>query len=427
MKYQSVKGMEDLLPQNAWIWQAMERMARGIFEAWGFREIRTPILEDTAVFSRSIGETTDIVTKEMYTFSDRKGRSLTLRPEGTAPVVRAFIEHSLDKALSESGGKFYYIGPMFRAESPQKGRLRQFYQIGAEIIGSRDCQADIELIMQLDRMLKAFGLKDFSIKLNSLGCKKDKDNFAARLRDYFKDKKNCLCKDCNERIEKNVLRVLDCKNESCAIIAKDAPDVIESLCKECLNDFVTVKNGIQGIGIKVDEARKLVRGLDYYTGTIFEVTHPGLGSQDAIGAGGRYDNLVKEMGGPDVGAVGYAIGIERAIIALGNKMDVFTPNIVFFATLGNDAKARGLELAERIRKKFNTPYLIKVVALTGGIGGASLKSQMRNADKNNADIVVIIGDDELKAGKAVIRDMKTKEQVSVEMDDIVEKVGHKLC
>lgn len=426
MEYRSVKGMEDILPPDVQIWQELERIARGALESSGFREIRTPVLEETAVFMRSIGEASDIVTKEMYTFVDKGGRSLTMRPEGTAPIVRSYIEHSLNKKFSENEFRLYYIGPMFRAEQPQKGRLRQFHQIGAEIIGTLDPQADVELIMQLDRMLRGFGLSDFSVKLNSLGCKSDKQKYEKLLKEFFKGEKNRLCDDCKVRLDKNVLRILDCKNESCIAVIKNAPEVAVSLCKECILNFTIVKGCLKGIGVDFLEARHLVRGLDYYTGTVFEITHPGLGGQDALGAGGRYDNLVKEMGGPDAGAVGYAVGLERIILALGEKKEFLKPNIIFFASLGKDAKQKSMLLAEELRRECSASGSIKVVTLLGGLGEASLKSQMRSADRNSAKLVVIIGDDELKRQEATLRDMKTKEQESVGFTKLVEVVKNRI-
>lgn len=426
MEYKSVKGMEDILPNDVQIWQELERIARGMLESNGFREIRTPILEETAVFMRSIGETSDIVTKEMYTFVDKGGRSLTMRPEGTAPIVRSYIEHSLDKKFSENELRLYYIGPMFRAEQPQKGRLRQFHQIGAEIIGTMDPQADVELIMQLDRMLREFGLKDLTIKLNSLGCRDDKQKYEKLLKEFFNGEKNRLCADCKVRLDKNVLRILDCKNESCAAVIKSAPEVTDSLCKECVSNFTIVKSCLKGVGVDFLEARHLVRGLDYYTGTVFEITHPGLGGQDALGAGGRYDNLVKEMGGPDAGAVGYAIGLERIILALGEKSESLKPNVIFFASLGKDAKEKAMLLAESLRRECNIPGSVKVITLLGGLGDASLKSQMRSADRNSAKMVVIIGDDELKRQEATLRDMGTKEQKNVGFAKLAEVIKNKI-
>ncbi len=422
MKYMSVKGMEDILPKAVGIWQELERIARGHLEAWGFREIRTPILEDTSVFIRSIGETTDIVQKEMYTFTDRGERSVTMRPEGTASIVRAFVEHNLDSTFPEANGKFYYMGPMFRAERPQKGRLRQFHQIGVEIIGTNDPIDDSEIIIQMDKMLRAFGLSDFTVKINSLGCKIDKEKYADILRSYLKDKLNLLCNDCKKRTEKNVLRVLDCKNESCIRTVANAPLIGENLCKECNINFVIVKSCLEASGVKFNIADRMVRGLDYYTGTVFEVTHQNLGSQDAMGAGGRYDNLVKDMGGPQVGAIGYALGIERLILALGDNAPRLKPLAVFFAALGKDARIKSIELAEKLKNKYNTSYRIKLITLFGGIGGASLKSQMRNANRNGAKVTVIIGDDELKKQLAVVRNMETNKQTEVPLDDTIKAI-----
>jgi histidyl-tRNA synthetase len=423
MEYKSVRGMEDLLPQDAWIWHDLEAKARKEFASSGYSEIRTPILEDTAVFVRGIGETTDIVTKEMFTFLDRKERSLTMRPEGTAPIVRAYIEHALLARAPIS--RLYYIGPMFRAERPQKGRLRQFFQIGAEVIGSNSPYADIEVIAQVDSLIRAFALKDYKMKLNTLGCKADKAKFAKALKDYLGDKSSRLCDDCRARMDKNVLRVLDCKNESCKDVVKESPNVLESLCPECIGHFEKVKGGLVSLGIRFEEAKNLVRGLDYYTGTVFEVTHSALGGQDAIGAGGRYDNLVKYMGGADVGAVGYALGIERIIIALKAEGAIEkTRDIVYIATIGDAATLEGMKVAKDIRNVVKSDNL---TVLTD-VGDTSLKSQLRSADKAKARIVIILGEDELKQGKVTMKDMSGKEpQKMVEFGAIAEEVRKASC
>jgi histidyl-tRNA synthetase len=413
--------MEDMLPQDSEWWRDIEDKARRELEFYGYSEIRTPILEDTAVFVRSIGETTDIVTKEMFTFSDRKERSLTMRPEGTAPIVRAYIEHSLGTLSPVT--KLYYIGPMFRAERPQKGRLRQFHQIGVEVIGSPSPFADIEVLAQLHGMLKAFGLDGFVIKLNSLGCKDDKARFAESLKGYLADKQSRLCEDCKKRMEKNALRVLDCKNESCVQVIRNAPNIFDNLCAPCKDHFTRVKDGLKAVGVRFEETKNLVRGLDYYTGTVFEITHPGLGSQDAIGAGGRYDNLVKDMGGPSVGAVGYALGIERLIIALkGKAPGSGTAKVVYIATLGDAAKIRGQQLAEKIKDE-SVPRLV----VLQDISEASLKSQMRSADKNGARFVVIMGEDEMSQGNAKLKDMKEKKEDVVAIDSVPGELRKRLC
>lgn len=406
------------MPQNSGVWQELERIARSELESFGYREIRTPMLEDTAVFVRSIGEETDIVRKEMFTFSDRKERSLTMRPEGTAPIVRAYIEHSLDQSSPES--KLYYIGPMFRAERPQKGRLRQFHQIGLEIIGTSSHYADVEAITRLDRMLRRFGLDGFTMKLNSLGCKDDKAKFNTRLSDYLKGEKERLCEDCRVRMEKNVLRVLDCKNESCIQVLKGAPNILDSLCDKCGGHFEKTKSALKSLGTGFSETKNLVRGLDYYTGVVFEVVHQALGGQDALAAGGRYDTLVKEMGGPDAGAIGFAIGIERVVLALGDKFgSLINKKTVYIATLGDQAKTEGMRLAEELRD-------LGIVTLTD-LKDSSLKSQMRSADKNGSRLVLILGDEELKTGNIVVKDMDKKDQVVVTLASVKEEIRNRLC
>ena len=417
MKYKSVRGMEDILPKDVNSWQKLEKTARNILESFGYKEIRTPILEDTSIFVRSIGEATDIVTKEMYTFKDRKGRSLTMRPEGTAPIVRSYVENSLQGASPET--KLYYIGPMFRSERPQKGRTRQFHQIGVEVIGTTSPFADVEVILQLDRMLKAFGLENFKIKLNSLGCKKDKEAFTGKLKKDLEKKKSRLCDDCKVRIKKNALRILDCKNESCIQVVREAPNVLDSLCKPCKESFDKVKKGLLELGVSFTETKNLVRGLDYYTGTVFEITHSALGAQDAIGAGGRYDNLVKDFGGPEAGAVGYALGIERMILALGKKEEIKKENIIYVVTLGDQAKIEAMKISQKLRESLDAKVFLDTRE-------TSMKSQMRSADKSSARLVLILGEDEIKSGEIIIRDMKTKEQMSFKLKNIVEGVKKKL-
>jgi len=418
MNYKSVRGMEDILPGDTRIWRWLEDAARKTFEFYGYEEIRTPILEETPIFSRSIGETSDIVKKEMYTFKDKKGRPLSLRPEGTAPIVRAYIEHGLHKISPEL--KLYYIGPMFRSERPQKGRSRQFHQIGVEVFGARP-SFDAELIAELEGMLKTFGLTDFTVKINTLGCEKDKSEFSEKLKKYLELKKNRLCEDCKDRIKRNVLRVLDCKKESCMGVVREAPDILDSLCPQCKDDFDKLKNNLEALKIGFKESRNLVRGLDYYTGTVFEVTHPLLGSQDAIGAGGRYDKLVKDFGGPDIPAIGYALGIERLLIALRKETPPYQGAVIYIATLGDKAKIKCVQITEKIKKEL----LGRVIVLTDP-RGASLKSQMRSADKNNAKLVLILGENELEKGKIVIRDMATKEQAEIGIDNVADEIGRRI-
>jgi histidyl-tRNA synthetase len=421
MKYASIRGMEDILAPDIRLWQRIEGIARRELEACGYSEIRTPVLEETAVFARGIGETTDIVSKEMYTFADRKGRSMSLRPEGTAPIVRAFIEHGMHAASQVH--RLYYIGPMFRSERPQKGRSRQFHQIGLEVFGSDSPFADAEVISQLHGMLAGFGLSGFAIKLNSLGCTADKEAFAGSMRRYLADKTAELCEDCRARVDKNVLRVLDCKNDSCAAVVRRAPKALDTLCGSCADHFKRVKAALTALGIGFTESANLVRGLDYYTGTVFEVTHPDLGSQDAIAAGGRYDGLVKDMGGPDVPAVGYALGMERVTIALKGKVDdAARPDVIYIATLDDAAKIEGMKLAERIRQALPRAVVLK------DITGSSLKSQMRSADKSLARVVLMLGEEEVKNGKITVKSMDGKSpQDVIASGDIIEELKRRLC
>lgn len=417
MLYQHVKGMDDILPSGIKAWHKIESIARNCLESYGFSEIRTPLLEDTSVFIRGIGEGTDIVTKEMFTFQDKGEKSLTLRPEGTASIVRAYIEHSMQENAADM--RLYYIGPMFRRERPQKGRLRQFHQIGVEVIGSDSPYADAEVIAQISKMLSKFGLTDFNIKINSLGCKNDKEKFADSLRRFLSDKESRLCEDCKVRVKKNVLRVLDCKKESCQVLLNSAPKVLQNICSDCNNHFETVKKVLNTLGVKYTVCDNLVRGLDYYTRTVFEITHGGLGSQDAIGAGGRYDNLIKDFGGPLTGAIGYAVGVERILLALSEKQITDEHLVIAIATLGDEAKIAGVKLADKIREGTKA-------VVCSDIKGASLKSQFRAYDKLGAKFVLIIGEDEIKKGVVVLRNMFTKEQLEVEKNMVLEVLKNRL-
>ena len=312
MKFQVPRGTRDILPSEAEIWQRLEASARCVFHRYNYREIRTPIFESTDLFTRSVGESTDIVRKELYTFQDRKGRSLTLRPEGTAPVVRSFLEHAMATPWAT---RLYYMGPMFRYERPQAGRYRQFWQIGAELLGSASPIADAEMIDLFVSIIRDFGPETVTVQLNSLGDATCRPVYRERLKSYFSDHRAELCGDCVERLQTNPLRILDCKVPSCRPIINNAPSVLDSLCPQCLDHFSEVKSALSSLGIVFEVDPKLVRGLDYYTRTVFEVHAPGLGAQDAVGGGGRYDQLVKELGGPDTPAIGFSIGMERLVMA----------------------------------------------------------------------------------------------------------------
>ena len=412
----ALRGMRDILPGDLEGWQRIEKEARETFRLYGYSEIRTPILEETAVFTRSIGEGTDIVRKEMYTFTDQGKRKVSLRPEETAPVVRAYLENNLDKA----GGlvKLYYIGPMFRSERPQAGRQRQFHQIGVEAIGSLNPYLDAEVISIMKAYFDKIGLSGYTIKLNSLGCSKDKSALKKELKKFLSNQTSRLCKDCKVRYKNNILRVFDCKEDSCKAVLREAPKIIEFLCNDCAEHFGKVKSGLDILDIKYEVDPYIVRGLDYYTRTTFEVTHQSLGAQDAIGAGGRYDNLVKDFGGPKMGACGFALGQERIITALGLNSDYLPPLDVYIATIGEEPYKKGFYLLNCLRNKGISSEL--------DYEAKSLKAQMRAANKMKARFVAILGEDELGKGIIALRDMSTSQQEEMPIEGFIEEAIKKI-
>lgn len=409
MRYNAPKGIQDIFPPDIFIWQRVEETAKEIFHRYGFQEIRLPIIEYTEIFTRSIGETTDIVEKEMYTFLDRAGRSITMRPEGTAPAVRCFIEHHLYNLPSPQ--KFYYCGPMFRYERPQKGRFRQFYQIGVEAFGVYEPSIDAEITVMLKNLLGALGLKELNFEINSIGCEKCRPQFKKALTDFLKDRIPLYCPDCQRRFSTNPLRILDCKVERCIELRQGSPNILDYLCDECKGHFDKLIFKLQSLDVPFKLNPNLVRGLDYYTKTTFEVTSEHLGAQKAVAAGGRYDKLVEEFGGPPTPAIGFAIGMERIVCLLKEAMKetVHAPK-VFIATLGQDAEIEGMKIAERLRKK---GLWIEV-----NYGGASLKSQLRKADRLNSEIALIIGENELKKGKIQWKNLKEGISGEIEIKDI---------
>lgn len=400
----SLRGTEDLLPKETKLWIFLEGKARAIFNSFGYREIRTPMIEESALFVRSIGQGTDIVEKQMFTFLDRGERSITLRPEATASVVRAYLENGMDNDVGFA--KLFYTGPMFRAERPQAGRMRQFHQIGVEAIGSYSPYLDAEVIALLAAILDAFDIRGYEIKLNSLGCVKDKEMLSDGLREAIGNRIKDFCEDCKVRYGKNVLRVLDCKNNACRDIIKKIFTGTEFyLCPDCRTHFETVKKSLDAMRIDYREEPHLVRGLDYYTKTTFEVTHKKLGAQDAIGAGGRYDNLVANLGGHAKGACGFAIGMERAIMAIQDIPELDGGIDIYIATMGEEEYRMGFALAMALRKKG--------ISVEVDFEGRSLKAQMRAADKIDAKYVAIIGEDELNKHQITLRNMGTKEQSAI--------------
>jgi histidyl-tRNA synthetase len=399
MKVASVKGFHDVLPGESGRWAELEATARTVFGQYNFHEIRLPIVERAELFRRSVGETTDIVEKEMYAFEDRDGTPLTLRPEGTASAVRAYVEHAMHAA--EPVAKLFYFGPMFRRERPQKGRLRQFSQIGAELIGRDDPAADAEVLRLLYDLLADFGVTGAEVLINSLGCRDCRPGYREALVAWGRAHAAELCGDCQRRLETNPLRLLDCKQPGCAALRDSAPKMIDHLCDACRTHFDRVRALLAAADLHPRLAPYMVRGLDYYCRTAFEVTAGGLGSQNALGGGGRYDGLVKGLGGPDVAGVGFALGVERLAIVLGADVAAAAaaPEFVI-APLGIAAEAPAALLAHRLRRAG--------VRVEVEPGERSLKSQMRHAGKLGARYVILLGEDELAAGRVSVRDMTAR-------------------
>lgn len=402
---QTIRGFRDILPQDTPLWQTIERTAADLFENFGFKEIRLPILEKTELFARSIGEATDIVEKEMYTFPDRKGDKLTLRPEATATVVRSYIQHK--SYAVDPIQKLYTIGPMFRRERPQKGRYRQFYQINAEVFGIAAPYIDAQLILILNELFKRLGLSDLKAHINSLGCPDCRPNFQKALKKLLEAQKENLCENCIRRMDKNPLRTLDCKAPQCREALKDAPSTLDHLCTHCASHFATVKKSleIQGVDFIVDKT--LVRGLDYYSRTTFEILTTNLGAQSAVAGGGRYDALVKELDGPEIPAVGFAIGFDRLaeIMAQGQEKKSAPGPAVFIAATGEKAMEKAYFWSSSLN--------LKGIRSDTDFQGKSLKSLMKRANKLGAGYVLIAGDQELENNQLIFRNMTTKEQTII--------------
>src|SRR6266436_5308139 len=417
MKITAIKGFSDILPGEVEIWQAVEARARRVFSAYNFSEIRIPIVEKTELFSRSIGETTDIVEKEMYTFDDRDSRStdtseatkLTLRPEGTAGVVRAYVESEMYK--SEPVRKLYYMGPMFRRERPQKGRMRQFHQIGAEALGRSDPFIDAEILLLLNDFFDAVGLTELSLQINSLGDSECRPQYRETLLAFLKERQESLCDNCRRRIDRNPLRALDCKEPGCIRVTKDAPSILDSLCANCREHFETVQRLLRETNVNFTLNPRMVRGLDYYCRTTFEWITTQLGSQSAVAAGGRYDGLVEQLGGPTIPGVGFAMGVERLTMLLKMQDNAAVSGLsLYIVWVGEKARDWAFPLVHRLRQKGVS------LEMEGEV--RSLKSQMRRADKLKAASVLIVGDDELTKGKLVLRNMASKQQEEISLDGV---------
>lgn len=419
MDFKAPRGTFDILPDQAQKRAFIEATACKAFEAFGYRRIITPTFERTELFARGIGEATEIVQKEMYTFTDRAGRSLTLRPEGTAPVVRAFIEHNMFGAFKPV--KLYYIGQMFRYERPQAGRYREFWQLGIEALGSRDPALDAEVIILLMHFLQELGLRDLDLLVNSMGCKSCRPGYVEQLRTWLAQNDTGICEDCLMRARTNPLRVFDCKRTQCASILEEAPHIHDYWCSDCSVYHGEVLRFLDAVGVNHQQSPGLVRGFDYYTGTTFEIQARGLGAQNAIAGGGRYDDLVKEYGGPDMPGIGFAIGTDRMLLALeAQGIDLVTsvPVQVYLVTMDTEARSRSFQLLFDLR--------IQGIAAEMDYNQRSFKAQLRQADSLGAAFAVIIGPDELAQNSAQIKDMTGGAQETVKLARAVEYLNSRL-
>ena len=411
IKINAPKGTKDCLPGEVRRWQYLSTAFEETARRFGFTEVRTPMIEYTELFARGIGDTTDVVEKQMYTFEDYGGRSITLRPEGTAGVARAFLENKL--YAEPLPAKLWYEIPCFRYEKPQKGRLREFHQFGIEIFGSSDMLADAEVIAFGDAFLRGLGLSDAVLKINSIGCRECRPVYRKRITDYFDEHLDELCDTCKGRLKRNPMRVFDCKSPVCQGIAAEAPVMLESLCGECEADFAALQSYLDAMGVKYEIDAFIVRGLDYYTKTAFEFVSGRIGAQSAVCGGGRYDHLLEELGGEDIPGVGFGLGIERLIMALEDtglpEPAVSVPDALI-VYIGEEAKARALALLNELRAAGAAAEL--------DVCARNTKGQFKYADKTGARFAVIIGDEELESGKATIKDMVSGNQTKVSFSEV---------
>jgi len=411
--YQAPRGTTDILPGAQAYWHHIAQKVVSLCQLYGYERIDSPVFEDTGLFARSVGEDTDIVEKEMYTFEDRGGNKITLRPEGTAPVCRAYLEHGLHNLLQPA--KLYYIASIFRYERPQKGRLREHHQFGYEAIGDDDPALDAEVIDMAWQLFQSLNLQQLTLNLNSIGCKKCRPEYLAVLKDYYAKYPREMCPECRVRLKRNPLRLLDCKQPSCQRIASSAPRSVDHLCPQCAEHFNRLKEYLKLLELPFVVNHRLVRGLDYYTRTVFEVQPEVEGAQSTLGGGGRYDDLIEELGGKPTPAIGFATGIERIILNL-KRQNIPVPAMprpqVFIAHVGDEARDEALKLASTLRRSG--------AGVIEATGGKSLKAQLRQANNLGARYAVIIGEEEVKTGTAILRDMTTAQQKSVPASELPE-------
>lgn len=406
------RGTNDILASDSYKWQYIEEKARDLCRRFGYGEIRTPTFEHTELFLRGVGDTTDVVEKQMYTFEDKGNRSITLRPEGTASAARAYIEHNL--GAQPLPVKLFYLIPCFRYEKPQAGRLREFHQFGVEVFGSQAPTVDAEIISLAMLFLSELGLQELALNINSIGCPECRKAYNEVLIAYFKEHYDELCDTCKSRLERNPLRILDCKSPICGALAKKAPKLIDYLCSDCREHFDAVKTALDGMGIAYTVDPDIVRGLDYYTKTVFEITSNDIGSQSAVCGGGRYDGLIEELGGAPTPGIGFALGIERLLMVMEQKGLPFgeleAPKL-YVANIGAAADAYAETLVYYLRKNG--------ISCEKDRMGRSLKAQMKYADKSGYQYTVVLGDDEIAQRKAVLKRMSDGESITVELDEIV--------
>ncbi|PKN38186.1 MAG: histidine--tRNA ligase [Deltaproteobacteria bacterium HGW-Deltaproteobacteria-2] len=411
-KITAIRGFKDILPEDSLLFWKVESIAHEVFNSFGYREIRVPIVEKTDLFKRSIGETTDIVEKEMYTFADRDNENITLRPEATASVIRAYIEHNMSS--SEQITKLFTIGPMFRRERPQKGRFRQFNQIDVEFFGEEKPQSDAEIIFMLMHFLTSTGLRNLELEINSLGCPDCRPLFSKAVINFLKGSENDLCPDCQRRINTNPLRVFDCKVETCAATIANAPRILDFLCTDCENHFSQVQSFLHDLNTPFIINARMVRGLDYYTKTAFEVKTNALGAQNAVAGGGRYNSLVSDLGGPEVPGIGFAVGFERLIACLPEEGSIKFKTDLFIAALGPKAQKIAFNLTNELRRAG--------VIAEMDYSDKSLKSQLKRADKLNSSFSLIFGDKEIDKKQVLLRNMQTKDQQAVPLDGMLDSI-----
>ncbi|MBO6293845.1 MAG: histidine--tRNA ligase [Selenomonas sp.] len=409
------RGTKDILPDSVGSWNYVEQKIRDICARFGYEEIRTPMFEHTELFHRGIGEGTDVVDKEMYTFEDRGGRSITLRPENTASAVRAYLQNKLygDGALT----KLFYIGSMFRYDRPQAGRMREFHQFGVEALGEANPAVDAEIILLAMEFLKSLGLKDLKLSLNSVGCPSCRPAYRKALQDYFRPHLEELCGDCKERFERSPLRILDCKADADKKFMTGAPNITDCLCDECREHFEKVQSFLRDAGVDFELDPRLVRGLDYYTKTAFEIKYAPLGAQSAVAGGGRYDGLIAEMGGNPTPAVGFATGLERVLLALekqGLLPEQEKKADAFVVALGAEAQSAGFKLLQKLREAGLKALM--------DYAGRSMKAQMKQAGKAGARFALILGEDEIKENAVMLKDMEKSEQQKVSLDEVINQI-----